>query len=57
MAQGTSSANNATYTPEHHGIAERANRTIMEMVRCMQFDAKMGPEFWGLWLCNKFIPV
>ena len=35
------------YTPGHNGIAERANRTIMEMVRCMLFDAKMGPEFWG----------
>ena len=35
------------YTPEHNGIAERANRTIMEMVRCMLFDARMGKEFWG----------
>ena len=35
------------YTPEHNGIAERANRTITEMVRCMLFDAKLGQEFWG----------
>jgi len=35
------------YTPEHNGIAERANRTIMEMVRCMLFDSRMGKEFWG----------
>jgi len=35
------------YTPEHNGIAERANRTIMEMVRCMLFDARLGKEFWG----------
>lgn len=35
------------YTPEHNGVAERANRTIMEMVRCMLFDARLGQEFWG----------
>jgi len=35
------------YTPEHNGIAERANRTIIEMVRCMLFDARLGEEFWG----------
>jgi len=35
------------YTPEHNGIAERANRTIMEMVRCMLFDSGLGQEFWG----------
>lgn len=35
------------YTPEHNGVAERANRTIMEMVRCMLFDAGLGKEFWG----------
>jgi len=35
------------YTPEHNGIAERANRTIMEMVRGMLFDARLGKEFWG----------
>ena len=35
------------YTPEHNGIAERANRTIMEMVRCMIYDTRFGQEFWG----------
>ena len=35
------------YTPEHNGIAEWANRTIMEMVRCMLLDARLGQEFWG----------
>jgi len=35
------------YTPEHNGIAERANRTITEMVRCMLFDAGLRREFWG----------
>jgi len=35
------------YKPEHDGIAERANRTITEMVRCMIFDSALGKEFWG----------
>ena len=35
------------YMPEHNGISERANRTIMEMVRCMLFDTALGKEFWG----------
>jgi transposase InsO family protein len=35
------------YTPEHNGIAERANRTIMEIVRCLLFNSGMGKEFWG----------
>lgn len=35
------------YTPEHNGIAERAKRTIMEMVRCMLFESGLGKEFWG----------
>lgn len=34
------------YTPEHNGIAERANRTIMDMVRCMMFESGIGKEFW-----------
>jgi len=36
-----------SYTPEHNGVAERANRTIMDMVRCMLFDSGFGKEFWG----------
>jgi len=35
------------YTPEHNGISERGNRTIMEIVRCLLFDSGMGKEFWG----------
>jgi len=34
-------------TPEHNGRAERANSTIMEMVRCMLFDARLEQRFWG----------
>jgi len=35
------------YTPGHNGTTERANRTIMEMVRCMLFYSGLGKEFWG----------
>ena len=35
------------YTPAQNGIAERANRTIVEMARCMLADENLGNEFWG----------
>ena len=35
------------YTPAQNGIAERANRTIVEMARCTLADADLGNEFWG----------
>ena len=37
----------ATYTPEQNGVAERFNRTLMERVRAMLHDAKLGKEFWA----------
>lgn len=36
----------AEYTPQQNGVAERANRTLIEMARCMMIKAKL-PEF--LW--------
>jgi hypothetical protein len=36
------------YTPEHNGVAERANRTLIEMVRCMLHTARLPHTFWGL---------
>ncbi|KAI7933571.1 hypothetical protein MJO28_009171 [Puccinia striiformis f. sp. tritici] len=35
------------YTPQHNGIAERANRTIIEMTRCMIIQANLALEWWG----------
>ncbi|KAI7956392.1 hypothetical protein MJO29_007792 [Puccinia striiformis f. sp. tritici] len=35
------------YTPQHNGLAERANRTIIEMTRCMMMQASMAPDWWG----------
>lgn len=35
------------YTPQQNGIAERANRTIVEMARTMLFDAGFSKEYWA----------
>ena len=35
------------YTPEHNGVAERANRTIVEMARSMIYDAGLSLSYWG----------
>jgi len=37
----------APYTPEQNGAAERFNRTLMERVRAMLLDAKLGSEHWA----------
>jgi len=35
------------YTPQHNGVAERRNRTIMNMVRCMLKSKNLPKELWG----------
>lgn len=35
------------YVHEQNGVAERMNRTIMERVRCMLFDADLEKRFWA----------
>jgi transposase InsO family protein len=35
------------YSPQQNGVAERANRTIMEAGRCMLQDAGMDRRFWA----------
>lgn len=34
-------------TPQQNGVAERANRTILEMVRCLLYDLNMDLRYWG----------
>ncbi|RDY14473.1 hypothetical protein CR513_00462, partial [Mucuna pruriens] len=36
----------APYTPQHNGKAERRNRTLMKMARCMLRDKKIPKQFW-----------
>jgi hypothetical protein len=36
----------AAYTPQQNGVAERKNRTIMNMVRSMLSEKKMPKTFW-----------
>ena len=37
----------ARYTPQQNGIAERKNRTIMEMARSMLAAKHLPNEYWG----------
>ncbi|KAG5874230.1 hypothetical protein JTB14_012843 [Gonioctena quinquepunctata] len=35
------------FCPQQNGVAERKNRYLMEMARCMLFDADLPNRFWG----------
>ncbi|PLW49428.1 hypothetical protein PCASD_02020 [Puccinia coronata f. sp. avenae] len=35
------------YTPQHNGIAERANKTIINMACCMMVQSRLAKEWWG----------
>jgi len=35
------------YSPQFNGVVERANRTIMERVRCMLDDAGLSKKYWA----------
>ena len=34
-------------TPQHNGIAERMNRTIVEKIKCLLRTTKLPKSFWG----------
>lgn len=36
----------AAFSPHQNGVAERKNRTLMNMVRCMLADKEVPKEFW-----------
>lgn len=36
----------AAYTPQQNGVAERKNRSILNMVRCMLFGMKVPIKYW-----------
>jgi len=35
------------YTPQHNGLAERRNRTILDMAKSMLKQKNMPHMFWG----------
>jgi hypothetical protein len=37
----------ATYTPQQNGVAERANRTIMDLTRTLLSDSQLPNTFWA----------
>lgn len=37
----------AVHTPEQNGLAERKNRSLIEMTRCMLADANLNKKYWG----------
>lgn len=37
----------APYTPQQNGVAERKNRTLIEMARCMLLESGLDKKFWG----------
>jgi transposase InsO family protein len=47
MNHGISHEVIAPYTPQHNGLCERRNRTIMDMTRCMLKEKKLPHSFWG----------
>lgn len=34
------------YTPQENGVAERKNKTIVEMAKCLMHEKKIPLEFW-----------
>ncbi|MFO0359371.1 MAG: reverse transcriptase domain-containing protein, partial [Flavobacteriales bacterium] len=50
--QGTLFQPSAPHTPEHNGVAERKNRTLVEMARCMLQTAKLPHSFWAEAVCT-----
>lgn len=36
-----------THTPEQNGVAERKNRTLVEMARCLLIQSGLPSSFWG----------
>ena len=37
----------AAYSPQQNGVAERKNRSLMEMARCMLLEASLPNRYWG----------
>lgn len=47
MSNGIQHERSVPKTPQHNGVAERVNITIVERVRPILFHAKLPKSFWG----------
>jgi hypothetical protein len=48
---GTRFTHTTASTPEHNGVAERMNRTLLELTRVLLIGASAPEEMWGEALC------
>lgn len=39
------------YTPQQNGVAERKNKTLVEMARCMLYSKGLHKKFWAEAIC------
>jgi len=46
-SQGVVDEVTAPYTPQHNGLAERRNRTLLNMTRSMLKQKNLPHKFWG----------
>jgi hypothetical protein len=44
---GISRQNTTPYTPQHKGVVEMMNTTLMEKARCMVSGVGLGKQFWA----------
>lgn len=47
-SQGILQTGSSAHTPEQNGVAERSNRTVMDMARSMRVDAGLTKDFWAI---------
>ena len=47
MANGICRRLTVTYTSQQNGVAERKNRTLVEMARCLLIQSNLGDSFWA----------
>jgi transposase InsO family protein len=45
--EGISRQLSVEYTPQQNGVAERANRTLVEMARCMMLQGNLPDSLWA----------
>ncbi|KFD64371.1 hypothetical protein M514_23395 [Trichuris suis] len=45
--QGIKHQTTVIHTPQQNGVAERKNRSLQEMAKCMLLDSNLPTRFWG----------